>query len=77
MPSPAGAVPVSTPTMRCNMSESTRSQAPARRTAGLSVFTMTMLTVAAVLSLRNLPSQAEYGYSIIFYISSVLNSNFI
>ena len=52
------------------MSESTKSQAPARRAAGLSVFTMTMLTVAAVLSLRNLPSQAEYGYSIIFYITA-------
>ena len=34
----------------------------------LSIFTMSMLTVAAVLSLRNLPSQAEYGYSVIFYI---------
>ena len=52
------------------MSESTKSQAPARRAAGLSVFTMTMLTVAAVLSLRNLPSQAEYGYSIIFYLTA-------
>ena len=34
----------------------------------MSVFTMSMLTVAAVLSLRNLPSQAEYGYSVIFYL---------
>ena len=37
---------------------------------GMSVFTMTMLTVAAVLSLRNLPTQADFGYSIIFYIRS-------
>ncbi|MBS1371520.1 MAG: amino acid permease [Lentisphaeria bacterium] len=37
---------------------------------GMSVFTMTMLTVAAVLSLRNLPTQADYGYSIIFYITA-------
>lgn len=34
----------------------------------MGVFSMSMLTVAAVLSLRNLPSQAEYGYSVIFYI---------
>ena len=34
----------------------------------MSIFTMSMLTVAAVLSLRNLPSQAEYGYSVIFYL---------
>ena len=34
----------------------------------MSIFTMSMLTVAAVLSLRNLPSQAEYGYSLIFYL---------
>lgn len=34
----------------------------------MSVFTMSMLTVAAVLSLRNLPSMAEYGWSIIFYL---------
>ncbi|MDD3885566.1 MAG: amino acid permease [Victivallaceae bacterium] len=36
--------------------------------SSISVFTMSMLTVAAVMSLRNLPSQAEYGYSIIFYM---------
>ncbi len=36
--------------------------------ASLSVFTMSMLTVAAVLSLRNLPSMADYGWSIIFYL---------
>ena len=30
---------------------------------------MSLLTVAAVLSLRNLPSEAEYGYSVIFYIT--------
>lgn len=35
----------------------------------LSVKLMTLLTVAAVLSLRNLPSQAEYGYSLIFYLT--------
>ncbi len=34
----------------------------------LSIFTMSMLTVAAVLSLRNLPSMADYGWSIIFYL---------
>ncbi len=34
----------------------------------MSVFTMSMLTVAAVLSLRNLPSMADYGWSIIFYL---------
>ena len=35
----------------------------------MSVLTMSLLTVAAVLSLRNLPSEAEYGYSVIFYIT--------
>lgn len=35
----------------------------------MSVSTMALLTVAAVLSLRNLPSEAEYGYSVIFYIT--------
>ncbi len=35
----------------------------------MSVTTMSLLTVAAVLSLRNLPSEAEYGYSVIFYIT--------
>lgn len=38
--------------------------------AGLGVFTLAMLNVAAVLSIRNLPSQAEYGWSIIFYITA-------
>lgn len=40
---------------------------PTKKTS-LSVFTMSMLTVAAVLSLRNLPSMADYGWSIIFYL---------
>ena len=35
----------------------------------MSISTMSLLTVAAVLSLRNLPSEAEYGYSVIFYIT--------
>ncbi len=34
----------------------------------MSITTMSLLTVAAVLSLRNLPSEAEYGYSVIFYL---------
>ncbi len=34
----------------------------------ISVFTMSMITVAAVLSLRNLPTMADYGWAIIFYI---------
>ncbi len=38
--------------------------------AGMGVFTLAMLNVAAVLSIRNLPSQAEYGWSIIFYITA-------
>ena len=37
---------------------------------GMGVFTLAMLNVAAVLSIRNLPSQAEYGWSIIFYITA-------
>lgn len=35
----------------------------------LTIKLMTLLTIAAVLSLRNLPSQAEYGYSLIFYLT--------
>lgn len=34
----------------------------------ISVFTLAMINVAAVLSLRNLPGQAEFGYSVVFYI---------
>ncbi len=45
------------------MSKNTTAQS-----GSLSVFTMSMLTVAAVLSLRNLPSMADYGWSIIFYL---------
>ena len=37
--------------------------------SSMSISTMALLTVAAVLSLRNLPSEAEYGYSVIFYIT--------
>ena len=37
---------------------------------GMGVFTLAMLNVAAVLSIRNLPSQAEYGWSIIYYITA-------
>ena len=33
----------------------------------LSVFSLTMINVIAVDSLRNLPISAEYGFSIIFY----------
>ncbi|MDD4816501.1 MAG: amino acid permease [Victivallaceae bacterium] len=47
------------------MSENTNGSTKAR---SMSVFTMSMLTVAAVLSLRNLPSMADYGWSIIFYL---------
>jgi len=35
----------------------------------LSVFTLMMINVAAILSLRTLPGLAEYGYALIFYIS--------
>lgn len=36
----------------------------------IGVFTLSMLNVAAVLSIVNFPAQAEYGYQIIFYIST-------
>ncbi len=49
------------------MADSSTRPAPAKAHS-LSVFTMSMLTVAAVLSLRNLPSMADYGWAIIFYI---------
>ena len=34
----------------------------------LSIGAMAMLTVCSVFSLRNLPSMAEYGWNIIFFI---------
>ena len=37
---------------------------------GMGVRTLALLNVAAVLSIRNLPSQAEYGWSIIFYLTA-------
>ncbi len=42
--------------------------AAAPKKSYMGVFTMSMVTVAAVLSLRNLPSMADYGWSIIFYL---------
>jgi len=35
----------------------------------LGIFALAMINVAAVMSLRNLPSMAEYGFSLIFYIA--------
>ncbi len=35
----------------------------------LGIFTLAMINVAAVLSLRNLPSMAAYGYAVIFYLA--------
>ncbi len=43
--------------------------AAAHRSANLSVMTLAVLNVAAVLSIVNFPEQAEYGYQIIFYVS--------
>ena len=40
-----------------------------RSPAKLGIFTLAMINVAAVLSLRNLPSMAEYGYTLIFYLT--------
>ncbi len=37
------------------------------KTKGLSVLTLAMINIAAVVSLRGLPSEAEYGLSSIFY----------
>ena len=35
----------------------------------LSVFTLMMINVAAIMSLRSLPGLAEYGWSLIFYLA--------
>lgn len=35
----------------------------------IGIFTLAMINVAAVLSLRNLPGLAEYGYALIFYLT--------
>ncbi|MDD4817836.1 MAG: amino acid permease [Victivallaceae bacterium] len=40
-----------------------------KRSAELGVVTLTMLNVAAVLSIVNYPAQAEYGYAIVFFIA--------
>ena len=40
-----------------------------RKSAGLGVVTLTMLNVAAVLSIVNYPAQAGYGYAIVFFIA--------
>lgn len=37
------------------------------KTAGLSLLTLIMMNIAAVVSLRGLPSEAEYGLGSIFY----------
>ena len=34
----------------------------------MGIFTLAMINVAAVLSLRNLPAMADYGYALIFYL---------
>ncbi len=39
------------------------------RKPALSVFTLAMINVAAVMSLRNLPSMAEYGYALVFFLT--------
>lgn len=36
----------------------------------MSIKGMAMLTVCSVFSLRNLPSMAEYGWNIIFFLSA-------
>jgi putative glutamate/gamma-aminobutyrate antiporter len=35
----------------------------------LGIFTLAMINVAAVLSLRNFPSMADYGYAVVFYLT--------
>jgi glutamate:GABA antiporter len=40
-----------------------------KKSVKLSVFTLAMINVAAVMSLRNLPSFADDGYSLIFYLT--------
>ncbi len=45
--------------------------------ANMSVFTLSMLNIAAVLSIVNFPTQAVYGYQIIFYISAAAVCFFI
>jgi len=42
---------------------------PGKQPAKLGIFTLAMINVAAVLSLRNLPSMADYGYALIFYLT--------
>lgn len=39
-----------------------------KRPHKLNVFTLTMINVAAILALHALPSLAEYGYSLVFYL---------
>jgi len=37
--------------------------------AKIGVFTLAMINVAAVFSMRNLPPMAEYGYTVVFYLT--------
>lgn len=39
------------------------------KAASLGIFTLAMINVAAVLSLRNFPSMADEGYAVIFYLA--------
>ena len=51
------------------MSETTQSTpTPSKGNGAVSIFTMSMITVAAVLALRNLPSLADYGWAVVFYL---------
>ncbi len=43
----------------------------------MSIKGMAMLTVCSVFSLRNLPSMAEYGWNIIFFLSAAAACFFI
>ena len=49
------------------MSSSKTATGKSVKSAGLSVLTLTMMNIAAVVSLRGLPSEAEYGLGSIFY----------
>ena len=50
------------------MASASASKAPSiKRSVKLGVFTLAMTDVAAIVSLRGLPSEAVYGLSSIFY----------
>jgi len=51
--------------------------APNKSRRSLSVFSLIMINIIAIDSLRNIPAAAEYGFSILFYYAVAATTFFI